>query len=512
MKKSTLVTLFLLCGGSWSALAEVFIDPLPGSDPDTDCFQPAVAVGPDEFSMVAYTASGVVLMDFVVVQPIRTTLLPTSLPKELEPEAVTLGAGSSPAICWTREGYVCAFAGGGMILIFESDPDGNWDPENYTMIPAAGEVAGLDLWGVSSDAAGPHVFLTYQTWVNPPASDFRVYYAAGSALGWSAPELVAEETALMPHPDITWSLGPSGPWPTIFYLSQDLGETRLLYTTKDLAAGWSVPVAVPGDGVSAPTLLGGEFAVVTHADLTRHVLGLGAELDCACGSIHHQTTLPGGGWLPQEEMTVDHDAYDCPKSPLIAVDPSGKAYAFWTQLASNESMEPALRTLEFHVWSDGSWTDAGDFLVGQNDLGLGERVGLDVSPMGHPVLAWTRRDTIAGVPQPERVWIARDHSASAVESGDAPRLRATISVWPNPFNPRVKLAVDIPEAGPARLEIFDARGRQIQSLLRGPLSKGRHEVEWEGRDFSGRAMPSGVYFARLVAGQEITERKLLLAR
>ena len=68
------------------------------------------------------------------------------------------------------------------------------------------------------------------------------------------------------------------------------------------------------------------------------------------------------------------------------------------------------------------------------------------------------------------------------------------------------------EAGPARLAIFDARGRLVRTLLDGGLAAGDHVVAWDGRDDSGRAAPSGVYFSRLASGGVIRQQKMQLLR
>lgn len=70
---------------------------------------------------------------------------------------------------------------------------------------------------------------------------------------------------------------------------------------------------------------------------------------------------------------------------------------------------------------------------------------------------------------------------------------------PNPFNPRVRLAFDLPAAGPARLEIFDLRGRRVRLLADVPSSPGPQEAWWDGNDDGGHPLPSGWYLCRLAA-------------
>lgn len=87
----------------------------------------------------------------------------------------------------------------------------------------------------------------------------------------------------------------------------------------------------------------------------------------------------------------------------------------------------------------------------------------------------------------------------------------TLSATPNPFNPQTSLAFSLPAAGSARLAIHDLRGRRLRVLLDGTVDAGDHAVTWNGRDESGRALPTGSYVARLeTGGMAVTTRLSLL--
>ncbi len=84
---------------------------------------------------------------------------------------------------------------------------------------------------------------------------------------------------------------------------------------------------------------------------------------------------------------------------------------------------------------------------------------------------------------------------------------------PNPFNPKTTLRFALPRAAAVELAIFDVSGRRVARLVAGDtLPAGQHAIDWEGRDESGRALPSGVYFARFAAAGFTEERKLVLLR
>jgi trimeric autotransporter adhesin len=83
---------------------------------------------------------------------------------------------------------------------------------------------------------------------------------------------------------------------------------------------------------------------------------------------------------------------------------------------------------------------------------------------------------------------------------------------PNPFNPRTTFALALPQPGRARLTILDARGREVARPFDADLPAGVREVVWDGCDAQGRALPSGVYFARLDSGGRLAVTKVTLAR
>ncbi len=72
-----------------------------------------------------------------------------------------------------------------------------------------------------------------------------------------------------------------------------------------------------------------------------------------------------------------------------------------------------------------------------------------------------------------------------------------LSVYPNPFNPRASIRVEMPAAGTATLEVLDLTGRRLDVLLDRPLAAGTSLVTWDGTDAAGRRLSSGVYLFRL---------------
>jgi hypothetical protein len=76
----------------------------------------------------------------------------------------------------------------------------------------------------------------------------------------------------------------------------------------------------------------------------------------------------------------------------------------------------------------------------------------------------------------------------------------SVTAAPNPFNPAVTVAWELPRAGDLDVRIFDLAGRLVRELRSGPAAAGPGSVVWRGRDDEGRTVAAGMYFCRLRTG------------
>lgn len=91
-----------------------------------------------------------------------------------------------------------------------------------------------------------------------------------------------------------------------------------------------------------------------------------------------------------------------------------------------------------------------------------------------------------------------------------------LRLWParpNPFGGTTTLAFSIPDAGRARLEIYDVAGRLVTRIVdRVVTGNDMHEATWDGRSTTGAKVASGVYFCRLRTDQRVVTQRLVLLR
>ena len=102
--------------------------------------------------------------------------------------------------------------------------------------------------------------------------------------------------------------------------------------------------------------------------------------------------------------------------------------------------------------------------------------------------------------------------------GELPLSSALVGVYPNPFNPAAVIEFTVGAAtgsesgtsgGPqeVRVAVYDVLGREVATLVNGPLVPGRYTVS-----FDGRTSASGVYFCRFTAGEYTASTRMLLVR
>ena len=97
-------------------------------------------------------------------------------------------------------------------------------------------------------------------------------------------------------------------------------------------------------------------------------------------------------------------------------------------------------------------------------------------------------------------------------SAKLPTQNALFENSPNPFNPTTTLRFALMETGRVNLAVYNSLGQKVRILVDAPRNAGEHAVMWDGRDDAGRAVSSGVYFARMQAGNYSKTQKKLYAR
>lgn len=76
----------------------------------------------------------------------------------------------------------------------------------------------------------------------------------------------------------------------------------------------------------------------------------------------------------------------------------------------------------------------------------------------------------------------------------------------------VRLALELPQATAARVEVLDVTGRRVAVLAEGAFAAGTHELRWDRRVDAGARAAAGVYFVRAGSGAGEAGAKVLVLR
>ena len=102
-----------------------------------------------------------------------------------------------------------------------------------------------------------------------------------------------------------------------------------------------------------------------------------------------------------------------------------------------------------------------------------------------------------------------------ITDADVPGVPKAFALYqnaPNPFNPTTTIRFDLPRAVHVKLSIYNVKGELISTIVDQHMTEGRKEIAWTAKDSRGRAVTSGIYFYRLVAGDFVQTKKMVLLR
>ncbi len=68
---------------------------------------------------------------------------------------------------------------------------------------------------------------------------------------------------------------------------------------------------------------------------------------------------------------------------------------------------------------------------------------------------------------------------------------------PNPFNPSTTISYELAQKAHVTLEIYNIHGARVRTLVNEFQNSGKYTLHWNGRDNSGKTVPSGLYLCRM---------------
>ena len=84
--------------------------------------------------------------------------------------------------------------------------------------------------------------------------------------------------------------------------------------------------------------------------------------------------------------------------------------------------------------------------------------------------------------------------------------------YPNPFNPITTISFELSQKGKTLVEIFNAKGQKVKTLLNEELDAGVHKIIWRGLDKQNNKVASGVYFYKVSVNNKENINKMIMLK
>ncbi|RPH94354.1 T9SS C-terminal target domain-containing protein [candidate division KSB1 bacterium] len=228
----------------------------------------------------------------------------------------------------------------------------------------------------------------------------------------------------------------------------------------------------------------------------------------SCGDEAHSGS--NAVYHNDDDGTADVDVRDVLISPVINVP--ANASDVHLSFYQRNCYVPNYYTDSTHHWAmssinGGAWTLLAEPNQEQADWAeisvaiagaVGQQVRIAFDYQGDYATEWYLDD----VEVTARVAQASDRTVAHI-----PETIALWSPYPNPFNPTTAISFELTSAAHVSLRVFDLLGREVAVLKKGLVAAGTHRVV-----FDGGGLASGIYFARLDAGDYIQTKKIVLMR
>lgn len=280
---------------------------------------------------------------------------------------------------------------------------------------------------------------------------------------------------------VSWTDSTAGNWEIYYKRSTDGGttwgaDTRL---TNNAASSLYPTIAVSGSTVH-----------IAWTDNRNGPLSI----------LYKRSTNGGTSWGSDIAM-VKHNQYGV--VPSLAVNGS-IVHLVFQNLSNNADICYKKSTNSGASWGSGSW---GTQVQLTNNASESEVPSIAVSGSSVHVVFRDTRDgnreiyykrNLTGLGRP--IEITEPNSIS-------PSVYSLSQNYPNPFNPSTTIKFALPNNGLAKLVVYDALGRIVETLVNEQLNAGTYEAVWSADKYS-----SGLYFYTLTSGAFSQTNKMLMIK
>ena len=432
----------------------------------------------------------------------------TSIPNE--PSWGTLAVGPNGELyVGGTDGYSYDFLVAKSVNAQDSTQTVTWS--NYTVVSLDGSITyginpnpdglGGQTWIAVDTSNGPYhgnVYLLCSVARNSNSDPLDVMFARSTngGVNWSSPVKVNDDPGTSAYQWFgTMSVAPNGRIDVVWLDTRDHPGTNLsaLYYSKSTDEGttWSQNERLSGYfdphvGWPQQDKMGDYFTMISDSN--------GARLAWAATFNNEQDVYYS---YISDTTTV----------PVELLSFSSSVSANVVTLKWSTATETNNRGFEIERSADRS--NLPDGKAGWIEIGFREGKGTTTEPQ-----QYSYSDNLSGITSSKLYYRLKqvDFDGSfkysdIVEAVIAPSVFSLSQNYPNPFNPTTTISYQLPENSFVTLKVYDILGREVATLLNEYKPAGKYEV-----DFNAAALPSGVYFYQIKAGNYTAIKKMILLR
>jgi len=223
--------------------------------------------------------------------------------------------------------------------------------------------------------------------------------------------------------------------------------------------------------------------------------------------------------LKNYELIFAGSIYSARKWNILLMKTDANGELLWRQVYGDENYSMSASSLA--ATADGfilggnphliKVDDAGRILWQRNYAPLAETRCLIQAPdLGYALAGLNHSKEFSGYFDNNLVVIKTDPQGNTTEIAQTePRVNnfELRQNYPNPFNASTVIAYQLPEATSVTLQIFNANGQQVETLVHSEQPAGMHQAVWNAGGHG-----SGVYFFKISAGTYSSVKKCVLVQ
>ncbi len=214
-------------------------------------------------------------------------------------------------------------------------------------------------------------------------------------------------------------------------------------------------------------------------------------------------TFNGIEWIEQQKLTAsDCDSYEAFGT---SVSISGNYAVVGAFRADNGDESGAAYIYYF----DGTnWIEHKKLIA--SDSAFGDYLGWAACISGNQTFVGAINDEDNG-DNSGSIYVFREELVG-ISSENVSNKTRSLSIYPNPFNPETNIDYSVKEEASVEIYVYNMKGQKVKNLVNKSVSAGDHSVVWHGDSDSGSSVSSGVYFVKMITGNNIETRKIVLMK